>query len=291
MKRRRPPPSQTLHRPVRRSAPRPPPPPSPADYSPSGLAEAAPAPKTSTSTLGADARSKRQVGIPEADLAAEAQDEGASGYFADQLKATPQSALTNGDADALARDDRDAEEQPAARQSPATTKDAAKSESVQQAAAPRKTSTGVSAGPSAGAGAHASPSASQSPSAGAATPFDYNPSFYTAYPEVSTAYSAALAAQNSGRHADAVAAFAPFLAASRSDVAQDAAWRAARCLRSLGQPDDALATVQAGLRRSSANTPHRSNLYVILGELHSAAGRAGDAQKAWTEAARLNAER
>lgn len=134
-------------------------------------------------------------------------------------------------------------------------------------------------------------SAVQAQTGGGSTPFDYNPSFYTAYPELSAAYAAALANESAGRYSEALATYAGFLVSPHTDVAQDAAWRAARCLRSLGRLDDALTTVQSGLRRSSSNTPYRTNLYNLQGELHSAQGKSGDAQKAWAEAARLNAGR
>lgn len=289
----------------------PPPPAAP----PAGLAEGAPATEASNSTLGAEDRRERQSGIPEADQAPRPQEEGASGYFADAPVATPapaqleaakaatttspaagaggtgtaalgpsrataESALDKGDAD-LSRDDLNDEEMPVAQKKEAKSKDSARS-------APPEPSAAAAAPASAAPSKSSAASSSTAASAGSATPFDYNPNFYTAYPEVSAAYGAAVVAQNGGRYADAVAAFAPFLAASRSDVAQDAAWRAARCLRSLGRLDDALTTVQAGLRRSSANTPFRSNLYVIQGELYSATGKPSDAQKAWAEAARLN---
>jgi tetratricopeptide (TPR) repeat protein len=131
----------------------------------------------------------------------------------------------------------------------------------------------------------------QAQTGGGSTPFDYNPRFYAAYPELSTAYAAALANESAGRYSEALATYAGFLVSPHTDVAQDAAWRAARCLRSLGRLDDALTTVQSGLRRSSSNTPYRTNLYNLQGELYSAQGRSGDAQKAWAEAARLNAGR
>ncbi len=138
--------------------------------------------------------------------------------------------------------------------------------------------------------ADAAPAAAK-PSSGASTPFDYNPSFYVAYPEVSTAYAAAVAAESGGRYTEALSAFAGLLTNARADVAQDAAWHAGRCLRSLGRFDDALRTIQSGLQRSSANTPYRSNLYNLQGEIQSAQGKTADAQKSWTEAARLNASR
>ncbi len=126
---------------------------------------------------------------------------------------------------------------------------------------------------------------------GSAAPLDYNASFYKAYSDVAVAFGAAVTAEDSGRYADALATFAGFVASAHTDVAQDAAWRAGRCLRSLGRLDDALTTVQTGLRRSSANTPYRVNLLNLEGEIENAQGRATDAQKAWTEAAKLNGGR
>ncbi len=126
---------------------------------------------------------------------------------------------------------------------------------------------------------------------GSATPFDYNPRFYTAYPELTTSYAAAIADESAGRYSTALTVYAGFLVSPHTDVAQDAAWRAARCLRALGRLDDALTTVQTGLRRSSANTPYRSNLYALEGELYNAQGKSADAAKAWSEAAKLNSAR
>lgn len=122
-------------------------------------------------------------------------------------------------------------------------------------------------------------------------PRDYNSSFYTAYPDITAAYSAAIRLEASGRYTEAVSAFSGFLTSARTDVAQDAAWHVGRSLRALGRLDDALTTVSAGLRRGSANTPYRSNLYALQGDLYSAQGRSAEAQKAWAEAARLNAAR
>ncbi len=122
-------------------------------------------------------------------------------------------------------------------------------------------------------------------------PRDYNSSFYSAYPDIAAAYSAAIRLEASGRYTEAVSAFAGFLSSTRTDVAQDAAWHVGRSLRALGRVDDALTTVSAGLRRGSANTPYRANLYALQGDLYSAQGRSAEAQKAWAEAARLNAAR
>jgi len=122
-------------------------------------------------------------------------------------------------------------------------------------------------------------------------PQDYNSSFYTAYPDIAAAYSAAIRLEASGRYAEAVSAFSGFLTSTRSDVAQDAAWHVGRSLRALGRLDDALTTVSAGLKRGPTNTPYRSNLYALQGDLYSAQGRSAEAQKAWAEAARLNAAR
>jgi predicted negative regulator of RcsB-dependent stress response len=122
-------------------------------------------------------------------------------------------------------------------------------------------------------------------------PQDYNSSFYTAYPDIAAAYGAAIRLEASGRYAEAVAAFSGFLTSTRSDVAQDAAWHVGRSLRALGRLDDALTTVSAGLKRGSTNTPYRSNLYALQGDLYGAQGRSTEAQKAWAEAARLNAAR
>ena len=126
---------------------------------------------------------------------------------------------------------------------------------------------------------------------GSSTAMDYNASFYTRYPDITAAYGSAVSAQSSGRYSDALAAFAGFRVSPHADVAQDAAWRAAQCLRSLGRIDDALAVVVSGLRVSSTNTPFRSNLYNLEGELYSAQGKSSEAQRAWAEAARLNALR
>ena len=122
-------------------------------------------------------------------------------------------------------------------------------------------------------------------------PRDYNSSFYSAYPDIAAAYSAAIRLEASGRYTEAVSAFAGFLSSARTDVAQDAAWHVGRSLRALGRVDDALTTVSAGLRRGSTNTPYRANLYALQGDLYSAQGRSAEAQKAWAEAARLNAAR
>lgn len=165
--------------------------------------------------------------------------------------------------------------------------------------APKKASSRASAAaspaaPSASSPASPSASSGAASSAGSGSPGlapDYNPAFYAAYPDISAAYARAVAAESAGRWSDALAAYAPFLAGTRADLAQDAALRAARCLRALGRADDALSTVQTGLRRSSANTPYRSNLLTLDGDLLAAAGRTVDAEKAWSEARRLNAAR
>lgn len=168
--------------------------------------------------------------------------------------------------------------------------DASKDE---RARAPAKSSAPARGAPaSTKAPAAADEDAPASPAqASAASAMDYNPGFYASYPEIAAAYAAAVSAQSAGRYSDALAAYAGFRVSPHADVAQDASWRAAQCLRSLGRIDDALAVVVSGLRVSSSNTPYRSNLYNLQGELYSAQGKAPEAQRAWAEAARLNALR
>lgn len=111
----------------------------------------------------------------------------------------------------------------------------------------------------------------------AAIPTDYNSSWYTKYPDVAAVY--------------ARGDFSTLLEDSRSDVAMDAAWRAATAWRAGGDSGRALSTVQAALRKSKANTVFRSNLLLLQGDLYTESDRFSSATEAWNEAARLNRAR
>ena len=103
-------------------------------------------------------------------------------------------------------------------------------------------------------------------------------------------YEAATELEDSGKYADAVPLWRALLSDPRPAVAQDAAIRAARALRQIGRPGDALVVVDAALRRSDANTNFRAMLLALRGDLLAAAGSAA-AEAAWREAAGLNAGR
>lgn len=124
-----------------------------------------------------------------------------------------------------------------------------------------------------------------------ATPLDYDSAWYTRYADVVTAYDAAHAYEVAGAHPAAARAYAALVGDARVDVAQDAAWRGAKAWRAAGLHDQALALTQQGLRRSGANTVHRSNLLALQGDLYALGGRQADAEASWREAARLNAAR
>ena len=124
-----------------------------------------------------------------------------------------------------------------------------------------------------------------------AVPRDYSSSALLGRADVAAAYATAQTAAASGRIDDAVAAYTPLLSDSDARVAQDAAWRCALAQSAAGRASAASATVSRGLGRSSANTPYRSNLLVLQGDLAAARGDAAGAAKAWADAARLNAAR
>lgn len=124
-----------------------------------------------------------------------------------------------------------------------------------------------------------------------ATPLDYDAGWYRRYVDVAAVYDAARLQESQGGWAAAAATYGGLVGDARTVVAQDAAWRQAKALRAAGRPSEALAAVDAGLRRSGANTVQRANLLALRGDLLAAQGRAAEAEAAWAEAARLNAGR
>ena len=129
------------------------------------------------------------------------------------------------------------------------------------------------------------------PQAGAGQVFDYSDQWYRGYADVSAVYTAAAAKEAAGDWTGAAATYAPLLGDPRTDVAQDAAWRAGKALRNAGDATRALRVVQDGLRRSSSNTVFRSKLLALQGDLYAAAGKPVDADRAYDEAQELNEKR
>jgi hypothetical protein len=125
----------------------------------------------------------------------------------------------------------------------------------------------------------------------AATPLDYNPSWYSGDPSIAAGFDALRAQEAAGQWEAAAAGWKALTGHARADVAQDAALRAGKALRTLGRTTDALAIVDTGLRRSALNTPFRAALLALRGELLLALGRAADAERAFEEAAGLNNRR
>lgn len=120
---------------------------------------------------------------------------------------------------------------------------------------------------------------------------DYSSSWYQSDPTVSALYAPALAEEAAGRWAQAAALWQGLVSNARTDIAQDAALRAGKAWRTAGRVAEALAVVDAGLRRSSANTAVRSSLLVLRGELLAAQGRAAESKKAMDQAGELDADR
>ncbi len=122
-------------------------------------------------------------------------------------------------------------------------------------------------------------------------PADYSSSWYTRYADVTAVYTVAQEAERAGRVDEAVAAYQGLLGDSRSAVAQDAAWRAARLEAGRGDNNAALALVEQGLRRSSANTVYRSHLLELKADVLDRLGRTTEAAGVRAEAAALDATR
>jgi len=120
---------------------------------------------------------------------------------------------------------------------------------------------------------------------------DYNSSWYSVYPDVSTIYRAAAAQEAAGNWSGAVDLYRPLWSDGRVDVAQDSAWRGARALQAQGRISEALAVTEAGLRRSKAATVFRAQLLVLKGDILAAIGDRVNADKAWMEAADVNEQR
>lgn len=166
----------------------------------------------------------------------------------------------------------------------------AKKETESRRSAPSKSAASAPApasAPAAGAAATTTTASARD----VATPLDYNPSWYTSDATVTALYAGPLALEANGDRAGAAAAWLALISNGRTDVGQDAALRAAKDLRALGQNSEALRAVDSGLRRSSANTPFRAALYALRGDLFSAVGNNPQAEAAWKEAARLNMSR
>jgi hypothetical protein len=124
-----------------------------------------------------------------------------------------------------------------------------------------------------------------------ATPLDYDADWYAAYPDVSSKYVTARMQEQNGAWAEAAAIYESLVSDSRLQVAQDAAYRAARAWRNAGDASRALRVTDEGLRRSGANTPFRAQLLSLRGDLLDQLGRSGEAERAWQEAAELNSQR
>ena len=119
-----------------------------------------------------------------------------------------------------------------------------------------------------------------------AIPDDYSAAWYAGLGEIAPAYTEAAVA---GTTDEMIAAWTALIAHPDPRVGQDAAFRAASLLR--GNPARALALVARGLNRSAANTPFRSNLLALKGDLLLAQNKEQAAESAWAEARSLNAER
>lgn len=123
----------------------------------------------------------------------------------------------------------------------------------------------------------------------AAVPRDYAASWYSSRSDIAPAYAAADALRAAGKTEDAIKAWTALISNPDPNVGQDAAYRAAGLLTS--DPNRALSLISQGMARGSANTPFRSNLLLLKGDLLMAEGSSAGARAAWAEAAKLNATR
>lgn len=119
-----------------------------------------------------------------------------------------------------------------------------------------------------------------------AIPDDYSASWYANLNDIAPAYVAAAVA---GTNEEAISAWTALIAHPDPRVGQDAAFRAANLTR--GNPGRALGLVARGLARSMANTPFRSNLLLLKGDLLLAQRNEAAAESAWSEARSLNDDR
>lgn len=126
---------------------------------------------------------------------------------------------------------------------------------------------------------------------GSVWPLDYAEGWYTRYPDVAPAYQAALALEAARSWPAAAAAWQRLMSDERNNVAQDAAFRAARAWWQAGQSGTALALIEDGLRRSTANTAFRARLYALKADLLASQGKTREAESARQQAIVLNAAR
>lgn len=122
-------------------------------------------------------------------------------------------------------------------------------------------------------------------------PTDYRERWYAGDAEVEPIYQAAATLERGGQWTAAAVAYRPLMSSGRSTVAQDAAWHCASAWWKGGQATAALAAVDEGLRRSSANTAYRARLFALKGDIYAAQGKDTQAEAAWREARALNASR
>lgn len=126
---------------------------------------------------------------------------------------------------------------------------------------------------------------------GSVWPLDYAEGWYTRYPDVVPAYQAALQLEAARSWPAAAAAWQRLMSDERNNVAQDAAFRAARAWWQAGQSGTALALIEDGLRRSTANTAFRARLYALKADLLASQGKTREAESARQQAIVLNAAR
>ena len=126
---------------------------------------------------------------------------------------------------------------------------------------------------------------------GSVWPLDYIEGWYTRYPDVVPAYQAALQLESARSWPAAAAAWQRLMSDERNDVAQDAAFRAARAWWQSGQSGTALALMEDGLRRSTANTVFRARLYALKADLLASQGKTREAEAARQQAIVLNSSR
>ena len=165
---------------------------------------------------------------------------------------------------------------------------APKTRSKPAAAAPAANAATTIASSTPDKSAKGSPAEARRERAGA---MDYSSTWYQSAPDVAAKYAPALAQEAAGNWAQAASLWQALVNDARVDVGQDAALRAGKAWRAAGRTTEALAVVDAGLRRSSANTATRSSLLVLRGEVLAELGRNSESKKALEDADQLDGDR
>lgn len=162
-----------------------------------------------------------------------------------------------------------------------------------KSAEPRGGSAGAGAAPAASAPAEAlgyADAAADTLAPGAdsgrdaAVPRDYDANWFRGRADVVSAFADAASTDA----AAALATYARFFADGDARVRQEAFYRSARLEQSRGRADAARTLADRGLSTSTTNTPTRSMLLVLRGDLRAARGDAAGAAADYAEAARLN---